>query len=47
MKKFWYPADTVPADVTVPALSTIGDITFAFSNIARPTPVEIGRNKLY
>ncbi|EDX16178.1 GD14546 [Drosophila simulans] len=41
MKKFWYPAETVPGStVTVPALSTMGEITLAFSRMARPTPCQ-------
>lgn len=40
IKKFWYPADTVPADVGVPLLSIMGEITSAFSKTAKPTPEE-------
>uniref|UniRef100_A0A1B0CP61 Uncharacterized protein n=1 Tax=Lutzomyia longipalpis TaxID=7200 RepID=A0A1B0CP61_LUTLO len=34
------PADTVPADVVAPSLSTMGEITSAFSRMAKPTPCQ-------
>lgn len=42
IKKFWYPADTVPADVvrvTPSLILTIGEIAPTFSKAAKPTPV--------
>lgn len=47
IKKFWYPADTVPADVVAPSLSTMGEITPPFSKIARPTPKKCKHNLCY
>lgn len=38
IRKFWYPAETVPAEVLVPLLSIIGEMRDAFSNMASPTP---------
>uniref|UniRef100_A0A1B0DFQ2 Uncharacterized protein n=1 Tax=Phlebotomus papatasi TaxID=29031 RepID=A0A1B0DFQ2_PHLPP len=37
------PAETVPADVVAPSLSTIGEITSAFSRMAKPTPCQNDR----
>lgn len=40
MKKFWYPADTVPDAVVFPAESTIDEMTPPFSSMASNTPTK-------
>ena len=45
MKKFWYPADTVPDAVVFPAESTIDEMTPPFSSMASNTPTKNNKIK--
>lgn len=47
MKKFWYPADTVPDAVVFPAESTIDEMTPPFSSMASNTPTKKRNSKKY